>query len=65
MYRDQFTPWKPGVRVLVLDSNDASVIYAMSRGKPSFGKNEVEILMKLYESSTIANKAIAQAIKEI
>ena len=64
MYREQFTPWKPGVKVLMLDSKDASVIYAMSRGKPNFGKSEVEFLTKLHESSTMANKAIAQAIRE-
>lgn len=64
MYREQFTPWKPGAKVLMLDSKDASVIYAMSHGKPHFGKSESEFLTKLYESSTMANRAIIRAIME-
>ena len=64
MYREQFTPWKPGVKILMLDSEDALVICIMSNGKPSFGKSESEILVKLYKSSTMANEAILKAIME-
>ena len=64
MYRDQFTAWKPGTKVLTLNSNDASVIYRLSAGVPHLGKSYTEFITKLFESSVLANKAIAQAIKE-
>lgn len=63
MYREQFTPWIPGAKVLMLNSNDAGVIYKLSAGVPHFGKSEIEFITKIHESAAMANRAILKAIK--
>ena len=62
MYKKQFTAWKPKAKVLVLNSNDASVIYKLSAGMPHFGRSEIEFISKIHDSVAIANRAILKAI---
>ena len=62
MYKEQFAPWIPGVQVIKLEKWDVAIVRTMSNGQPHFGKSETEFLVKLYQATRTADKAIAKTL---
>ena len=62
MYKEQFAPWVPGVKVINLEKWDVAIIHTMSNGQPHFGKSEIDFLVKLYQATRTADNAIVKTL---